>query len=61
MAGVEGKEKRVQHCARTAMDFDPTLKTLRNQKVFNEYLVQYVIRLPSNIKVEWCPPDTGYT
>jgi len=54
MAGVEGKGKRGQRRTRTTIDFDSTLKALRSQKEVDEYLVRYGIRLPSNIKVEWC-------
>jgi len=43
------------------MDFDPTLKTLLNQKEVDKYLEQYGIQLPSNVKVEWFPPYTDYT
>ena len=43
------------------MYFDPTPKTLRSQKEMDEYLVRYDVRLPSNVKVEWCSSDTDYT
>jgi len=42
------------------MDFDPTPKALRNQEEVEAYLMKYGIRLPSNVKVKWCPPDTEY-
>ena len=42
-----------------AMDFDPTLKTLRSEEV-EAYLMKCGVHLPSNIKVEWCPLDTEY-
>jgi len=60
MIGVEEKGQRVQCRTKTTMDFNPTPKILCNQKEVDEYLEQYGIRLPSNIKVEWCTPDINY-
>ena len=61
MAGTEGKGKRAQFCTRTTKDFDPMPKILRSQKEVDEYLARYGVRLPSNVKVEWCPAETDYT
>jgi len=61
MAGVEGKRKSGQYRTRTTMDFDPMPKILRSQKELDGYLARYGVRLPSNVKVEWYPPDTDYT
>jgi len=60
MTGVKGKGKRGQHRTRTAMDFYLTPKILCNQKEVDGYLARYDVQLQSNIKVEWCPPDTDY-
>jgi len=61
MARVKGRRKRSQHRTKTGMDFDPILKAIHNQKEVEDYLVKYGVHLPSNVKVEWCPPNTNYT
>jgi len=43
------------------MNFDPKLKVLCSRKEVDEYLARDGVRLPSNVKVEWCPSDTDYT
>ena len=43
------------------MDFNPTSKTIRSQDEVEAYLTKYGVRLPSNVKTEWCPPDIEYT
>ena len=43
------------------MDFDLMPKIFRSQKEVDEYLARYGVRLPSNVKVEWCPAETDYT
>ena len=43
------------------MDFDPTPKTLRSQEEIEAYMTKYGVCLSSNVKLEWCPPDTKYT
>jgi len=43
------------------MDFYPTPKTPRSQEEAEAYLTKYGVRLPSNVKIKWCPPDTKYT
>jgi len=42
-----------------AMDFDPTPKTLYSEEV-EAYVMKCGVHLPSNVKVEWCPPDIEY-
>jgi len=61
MAGVEGGRKRSKHHTRIAMDFDLTTTTLHNQAEVEKYLLKYGVRLPSNVRVNWCPSDTDYT
>ena len=58
IARVEGKRKRPQHRIRTTIGFDPTPKALHSQKEVEAYPTKYGIRLPSNVKVEWCPLNT---
>ena len=43
------------------MNFDPKLKVLCSRKEVDEYLARDGVRLPSNVKVKWYPPDTDYT
>jgi len=55
------KGKRAGLRTREVMDFDPKPRVLYSQKEVVEYLAMYDIRLPSNIEVEWCPPETNVT
>ena len=61
MADTEGWRKRPKHRNQKAMDFDPVKSTLHNQVEVEKYLLKYGVRLPSNIWVDWCPPNTDYT
>ena len=49
------KGKRAGLRTREVMDFDPKPRVLYSQKEM------YGVRLPSNIEVEWCPPETNVT
>ena len=43
------------------MDFDSMPGILHSQKEVDEYLTRYDVRLPLNVKMEWCSSDTNYT